>query len=193
MNFTKKYSRRGRKTRSKKTAIRPLNGYIYEKNVFSGPYFKRISQICSLIKKSEMVLDSKASGRLMYTFKNTDPIHKLIYNKSFIEKVRRITRNPNLVPCLEIPIEYRIYEKGSYMDWHKDTIMLPDQYQYECVITISNTSDSRSLFVIDARTRAVSSEPNSIIIVQANGVMHKVEKTTTGERSILKLVFKENK
>jgi hypothetical protein len=193
MNFTKKYSRRVRKTRSKKTAIRPLKGYIYEQNALSGSYFKKISQICGLIKKNEMTLDPKASGRLMYTFKNFDPIHKLIYNKPFIEKVRRITQNPNLVPCLEIPIEYRIYEKGSYMDWHKDTIMLPDQYQYECVITISNTSDSRSLFNKDGHIQAVSSEPNSIIIVQANGVMHKVEKTTTGERSILKLVFKENK
>ena len=188
MKYTKKRKTTNGKTRSNKVNLK--NNMIYEKHVFSKPDFETILRVCNSIPKNKMRLDEKASGRLMYTFNNSDPIHKLIYNKQFIEKVRSITRNPNLAPCLEIPIEYRIYEPGSYMDWHRDTKMLPDQNQYECVITLTNNSDSKSLFCKSKKNcKSISSEPNSIIIVQANGIMHKVTKTTRGRRTIIKLVF----
>lgn len=92
---------------------------------------------------------------------------------------------------MEVPVEYRKYIRGSFMNWHKDTQMLPHQLQYECVITITNTSNSRSSFRKKTRTINVKSKPNSIIIVRANGISHKVSKTTKGTRTILKLVFKK--
>ena len=68
-----------------------------------------------------MIDDTKASGRLMYVIKNEDPILKNIYNDDFIEKIRKLTGNPNLIPCMEVPVEYRKYIRGSFMNWHKDT------------------------------------------------------------------------
>ena len=41
----------------------------------------------------------------------------------------------------DVPLEYRVYTKGSFMDWHKDDLLF-DTPQYELVYTISNTSDS---------------------------------------------------
>jgi hypothetical protein len=75
------------------------------------------------------------------------------------------------------------------MDWHTDTIMLNNQLQYECVITISNTSDSETLLDKKIYTSHIETEPNSLLIVRANGVRHKVTELTKGERTIIKLVF----
>jgi Rps23 Pro-64 3,4-dihydroxylase Tpa1-like proline 4-hydroxylase len=166
---------------------------IYEKNVFSKRDFNKILSRCESISDNELYLDPKASGRLMYEFNNNDPIHKLLYNKTFINKIRSITGNPKLTPCLEVPMEFRKYSKGSYMNWHRDVQMLSDQLQYECVITLTNTSDSKTLFKQSNHTKNVSSKPNSVIIVRANGIPHMVTKTNNGERTILKLVFKEIK
>ena len=137
-----------------------------------------------------MQIDEKAIGRLMYTFPTNDPIYSLVYNPDFIQKMRQLTKNPNLVPALEVPIEYRKYLVGSSMDWHRDTQMLPDQNQYECVITLTNTSDSVTLFEKLDSIENISSDPNSIVIVRANGIRHKVTETTRGERTILKGVMK---
>jgi len=90
---------------------------------------------------------------------------------------------------ITIPVEYRKYQVGcGGMKWHRDTSLIGRQY--ECVYTVANTSDSMTL------TRdwlgnedAVWAEPNSLIVVQAGGVMHGVSPVTIGERSIVKFVF----
>jgi hypothetical protein len=179
------------KNRTHKNKKDMNNDMIYSKNIYSNEMFSKIKNYCSQISENDMIDDTKASGRLMYVIKNEDPILKYIYNDDFIEKIRKLTGKSNLIPCKEVPVEYRKYIRGSFMDWHKDTQMLPDQLQYECVITITNTSNSRSSFRKKMRTVNVKSKPNSIIIVRANGIPHKVSKTTRGERTILKLVFKE--
>jgi hypothetical protein len=139
-----------------------------------------------------MELDDKASKRLMYQFKKDDPktklIEKLLYNKEFIEKVRKLIGNDKLVPYLKIPIEYRKYKNGSYMKWHRDTKMIKDQLQYECVITLTNTSDSLTLLDKILYLDKISTEPNSILIVRARGIRHMVTKTIEGSRTILKFV-----
>ena len=191
-----KFSRKKNKHTKNLTRKKRVNmdkNMIYEKNVFSKSKFNKILSRCNSISENELYIDSKASGRLMYEFSNDDPIHKLLYNKTFINKIRSITGNPKLTPCLEVPMEYRKYYKGSYMNWHRDTQMLPDQLQYECVITLTNTSDSKTLFKQMNHIKKVSSEPNSIIIVRAKGIPHMVTKTNNGERTILKLVFMETK
>lgn len=152
--------------------------------------FDKINTICNKISANQMQIDEKAIGRLMYTFPINDPIYSLVYNPDFIQKMRQLTTNPNLVPALEVPIEYRKYLVGSSMNWHKDTQMLPDQNQYECVITLTNTSDSVTLIDKIHSIEKISSDPNSIVIVRANGVKHKVTETTRGERTILKVVMK---
>lgn len=171
--------------------IHPLVWSVYEKNVYSVPVFEKIKAICNNVPPSQMQLDMKANGRLMYTFPTQDPIYYLVYNPNFIQKVRQLTKNPKLVPCLEVPIEYRKYLVGSSMDWHRDTKMLPDQDQYECVITLTNTSDSETLLDKLLWIKRISSEPNSAVIVKARGISHKVTRSTHGERTILKVVLKE--
>jgi hypothetical protein len=178
--------------RTRKNRVNMNENMIYKKNVYKKPIFQDITKYCSQIPESKMTLDPKATGRLMYVIDNHEPILEKIFNHAFINKIRALVGVPNLVPCLEIPVEYRIYKTGSYMDWHRDTKMLPDQLQYECVITLSNTSNSKSSFKKKSRVVNVHSLPNSLIVVRADGISHRVTKTTRGRRTILKLVFKEN-
>jgi hypothetical protein len=170
---------------------------IYEKNIYSKKIFDKILLLCNEIKTENMELDDKASKRLMYVFKKDDPktklIKELIFNKEFIEKIRKLIGNDRLVPYLKIPIEYRKYQKDAYMKWHRDTKMLKDQLQYECVITLTNTSDSLTLLDKILYWDKISTEPNSILIVRARGIRHMVTKTINGSRTILKFVFYQPK
>jgi len=169
--------------------------YKYEKNIYTEKEFDNILLLCNTINTEDMVLDPKANNRLMYEFKpennKTEVLKSLLFNENFIEKIRKLTGNYNLIPCLEVPVEYRKYPKGSYMDWHYDTQILENQLQYECVITLTNTSDSLTLMNQVFFTDKISSEPNSLVIVRAHGVKHMVTEITKGERTILKFVFKE--
>lgn len=170
---------------------------IYEKNIYSKMIFNKILLLCNDIKTENMELDDKASKRLMFSFKKNDPktklIEELIFNKDFIEKIRKLIGNNRLVPYLKIPIEYRKYQKGAYMKWHRDTKMLKDQLQYECVITLTNTSDSLTLLDKILYWDKISTEPNSILIVRARGIRHMVTKTMNGNRTILKFIVYEPK
>ena len=169
--------------------------YIYEKNIYTNKEFNNILSICKTISSDDMILDPKATNRLMYEFTNKDKktelLQSLLFNKKFIKKIRKLTGNVKLYPCLKVPIEYRKYTKGSYMNWHRDTQILKDQYQYECVLTLTNTSDSLTLMDNVLYNDKISTKPNSLVIVRAHGIRHMVTETQNGERTILKFVFYE--
>ena len=145
-SYTKKRKQNRRTRKSVGGAITNFNNEaVYLKNIYDKDTFTKILAYTKKIKTSDMVLDPKATGRYMYVIDNSDPIIPFICSKGLINHMRKITRNPNLKPCLDIPIEYRKYVIGSFMDWHKDSQMLKDQLQYECVITLTNSSDSLTL------------------------------------------------
>lgn len=99
---------------------------------------------------------------------------------------------PAAVPSarrVTVPIEYRRYGVGSGgMIWHRDVALIGNQY--ECVYTLTNTSNSMTMrrdWI--GNEEAIWTEPNSLLLVKANGVMHSVTPVTSGERSIVKFVF----
>jgi hypothetical protein len=187
-----KRNRNINRNKTRKTSVNFNKEAVYLENLYDKKTFSIISDYCAKIKDSDMVLDpKKVHGRGMYEFKPNDPILKTICNKTLIQAVRRVAGNYKLRPCFEIPIEYRKYFMGSHMNWHRDTQMLPDQLQYECVITIENTADSKTLIEQNTGVKELQTAPNSILIVRANGVKHKVTKLTKGTRTIIKLVFCE--
>jgi len=166
--------------------IRPLTWYIYEKNAYSNEIFQKIKDICETIRNDEMEVDFPTK-RLIYKFPETHPIFSIVYNDAFIEKIRRICGNHKLVPCLELPIEYRKYQVGSEFQWHRDTFIVNNQH--ECVITLTNSSDSSTIMDNILWHKQISSEPNSLMIVRSRGIRHKVTKCQKGERTILKVAF----
>jgi len=173
---------------------RKRKAYFYSTNVYKPIHFRSIQKACDAIPEKAMNLDWEPTtkNRLTYLFKHTDPLVNRIYNKDLVQAVRVLTGNERLEPCDQIPVEYRIYGPGSSMNWHTDRQMLPDQRQYECVITLRNTSDSETLVkqgTRNNRNKHIKTEPNSLFLVQAEGVNHCVTPLTKGSRSILKVVF----
>ena len=159
---------------------------VYMKGVYQPAAFETIQAYCDSIR--DMVPDPKAKGRLMHIFDTVDPFVSSIYNDDLVNAVRSATGNNRLDRCASVPVEYRTYGPGSSMHWHRDQPMLSDQLQYECVITLRNTSDSKTLL---ENKKGIKTEPNSLLIVRANGINHSVSPTTKGSRSILKVVFSE--
>jgi len=136
-----------------------------------------------------------APGRLRTFMPPGSTAHRVFTSPQLTEYFTRVFSKP-LEPAanpsprrITIPVEYRKYQVGcGGMKWHRDTSLIGRQY--ECVYTVANTSDSMTL------TRdwlwnehAVWAEPNSLMVVQAGGVMHGVSPVTIGERSIVKFVF----
>jgi len=178
-----------------KTRKRKVYSYSYLPNVYSPTHFRAIRKACDAIPKEAMKLDWEPTtkNRLTYRFKQTDPLVNCIYNKELVKAVRTLTGNERLEPYDKVPVEYRVYGPGASMGWHTDRQLLPDQRQYECVITLRNTSDSETLMKQGTRkqNKHIKTEPNSLFVVQAKGVTHCVTPLTKGSRSILKVVFYE--
>jgi len=90
-------------------------------------------------------------------------------------------------------ISPRLYQVGSFMDWHVDfgetDLDKEKKDVYECVVTLGNTSDIRTYFK-DKDTGKITSHASNagdLIILCRHGISHSVSKCTTGERLILKL------
>jgi len=161
---------------------------MYEKNAYSHSVFKDMKKICEKITANDMIR-CEETGRLILSFPENHPIYSLVYNSDFIKKIRLLTGVKNLVPCLEVPVEYRKYLPGSEMEWHRDTPVTENGCQYEGVITLSNTSDSRTEIDKFFYIEKIHSEENTLLCVRGEEVVHRVTKSTKGERSIIKIIF----
>ena len=100
----------------------------------------------------------------------------------------------------------RVYDQlGSGMEWHVDDILFT-RPQIEIVLTIENSSDCETMWEESIsgmksssddenmrdlkKIKAVQTEPNSVILIQAGGARHRVSALkNNGQRLILKFVY----
>eukprot|EP00877_Chromochloris_zofingiensis_P008057 jgi/Chrzof1/3504/Cz12g27250.t1 len=69
----------------------------------------------------------------------------------------------------DYPIECRVYPTGSAMPWHKDEALYQHP-QWELILTVANSSDSRTIWRDDEGCEQdVWTQPNSILAVQVRG------------------------
>ena len=89
----------------------------------------------------------------------------------------------------DFPLEYRAYPVGSHMSWHRDECLFSVP-QVELVLTVTNSSDSATEWQ-DGRglVHRQWTEPNSLLLVRANGALHRVLPVNRGDRTIIKCVF----
>ena len=75
------------------------------------------------------------------------------------------------------------------MPWHTDIALFDGKPYYECVLTLSNTSNSHFEYIDknDVHQKMYTT-PNTLICVMPSVVPHYVSPTQTGERTILKFV-----
>jgi hypothetical protein len=127
-----------------------------------------------------------APGRLRTYVETNTLVQSVFSSPQMIDFFSHIIGKP-LKSC-PIPIEYRKYPIGSGMKWHRDVDLF--NRQIECVYTVDNTSDSFTFHKDPSgRQWPTWTKPNSVVIVQADGVLHGVSPVTRGERSIIKFAL----
>lgn len=163
--------------------------------------FKKIESII-LQKNKELHRDARMCERETYLFKKTTDDHselyKLLYNEKFTNTVEKyINLNNNTddlndrhIIANDYPIEYRRYDaKSNGMAWHTDIALFDGKPYYECVLTLSNTSNSHFEYIDkNGIQQSIYTTPNTLICVMPNVVPHYVSPTQTGERTILKFI-----
>lgn len=167
--------------------------YIYIQNFLSDEDFLAIKNEC--IAYNDMLSHHDENNQINHR-KNividSKSVKEILNKEIYREKLRKMTNNPNIYLARNFPIEYRKYEKGSFMRRHSDTLIyrIP---QYECVYTLSNHSDTKTVFYDQEGKiiETIQSVPNSLMILRANGVEHEVLPVTNGERFFLKFIFTE--
>jgi hypothetical protein len=157
--------------------------YVYQENFMDPDDF---TELLNHLKKYDNLLDNSAEHNSIvhrYNIKLVSPLIPKLISK-YENKIRHVTKNYSIYLAINYPIEYRKYIPGSFMNKHRDTLVYKIP-QYECVLTLSNTTDS----VTDIEGVQIKAKPNSLIILKANGVEHQVTKVTKGERKFLKFIF----
>lgn len=161
----------------------------YQTNFFHPGDFDRICQDYSSrsqAMKSENLANVRREN--LFVLRDSPTYHIL---EKYQEKLRRFLGNSSVHLARNHPIEYRRYQEGSFMKRHRD-VQLYQAPQYECILTLSNTTDSQTLFYFDEdRPMRISPLPNSIMFVRANGVPHEVLPVTKGERTFIKFIMTE--
>ena len=131
---------------------------------------------------------SYAQGRKGCQLSTNDPICEIFSSTMVTDRIKRATdRESSLILPIDLfPLELRDYMPGAYMAWHKDDVLFHEP-QLELVFTVENESDSETMW-LDSRgaTHSVSTEVNSMIIIEADSVEHCVTPLKRGRRTILK-------
>ena len=170
--------------------------YPKNKNIIYIPNFlssRDFEEVKNNLKNNDTGFKNE-SFRKVKPLRNDDErdknIYKIFYSSKYISKINNHCRK-NLFKST-FPIEHRIYPNGSKgMKWHIDTLLY-DLPQYEAVFTVNNNSDSVTEWIDDSRKRQWT-EPNSLLLVKAQGDYHSVTPVNQGSREILKLIYTQSK
>ena len=176
------------------SAFERAGGLLYVRNFFEPETYERVAKECAKLRES-VTAENRACARhrlgVMVTMDNF--VHEACVASSVAERLGTLLlgeENDGDLVAGDVPVEFRIYPVGGSMDWHKD-VALYSKPQFEIVFTVTNTSDSTTEWE-DERTGMRYggwTEPNSVIVVRADGAPHRVTAVTRGERSIVKFVL----
>jgi|LauGreSBDMM110SN_4_FD.fasta_scaffold03218_2 hypothetical protein len=170
-----------------------MNAIMYIQDVLPSLTYKKVYQDCTRLFPRMKPDNSSAKNRLHAFVEKNGLIEQTFYGPAFLSYLQQVL-GVRVVPSKVLPIEFRYYDVGSSMDWHRDSIVTRNNSgspQIELVYTLENISDSMTEWIDDAsgQVNKIVSSPNSIMITQGGSVLHQVTETTIGNRSILKVAY----
>jgi len=165
--------------------------YFYT-NVLSQEEYSNILEECKLLQPYLEEENTEFATRKKIVIDKSSYINSIFYGGKFLNYLYKIL-GFRVKPSVNLPIEFRIYEKGGKMDWHRDYVdkVVRNCPQIEIVFTLENTSDSKTLWIDDDthKKHEIITKNNSIIITQGNGAYHMVTPVKSGYRSIIKIAY----
>jgi hypothetical protein len=160
---------------------------VYIKDFLDQHDYNIIEQQCKTYPLDDIDNDA-AKNRLVHIIDNNDKCCDILWSEQYKNKIINLLEK-QLKPAYDIPMEYRVYSKGSSMMWHVDTILY-DKPQIECIYTIDNTSDSLTQYKDRyGVVHSIWTEPNSLLVVLAGDINHRVTTLNTGYRTIIKYAY----
>jgi len=176
------------------SAFERAGGLLYVRNFFEPETYERVAKECAKLRESVTAENRACARHRLGVMVPTDNfVHEACVASSVAERLGTLLlgeENEGDLVAGDVPVEFRIYPVGGSMEWHKD-VALYSKPQFEIVFTVTNTSDSTTEWE-DERTGMRYggwTEPNSVIVVRADGAPHRVTAVTRGERSIVKFVL----
>lgn len=170
-----------------------IDNLIYVDHILPTSDFNRVRHACGLLD-SQLELEKTDTVVRKITSIHGTPgqdniIYDIFYGNLFLYRLKKIL-GVDLKPST-IPIDYRVYEIGGSMNWHRDTILSSEYPQIEIVFTLENNSDSTTEWLDDDTNEihSIWTCPNSIVITQGGGVYHRVLPVKKGSRSIIKIAY----
>jgi hypothetical protein len=174
-----------------------LKHVLFFTNVLTQEQYHRVLDECHLLQPYLKENHGERVKRKTIQIEPHSYVSTLFYGNPFLDYLH--TRlGFRVTPSSILPIEFRMYEKGGMMDWHRDVVhsLVRNCPQIEIVFTLENNSDSKTLWIEETKngvtqevTHEVVTQNNSILITQGNGAYHKVTPVSTGYRSIIKIAY----
>jgi len=170
-----------------------MNSIMYIQDVLPSRIHNKVHQDCTRLFPHLKPEKSSAKNRLHAFVEKNGLIEQTFYGPDFLSYLQQVL-GVRVVPSKVLPIEFRYYDVGSSMNWHRDSIVTRNNSgspQIELVYTLENISDSMTEWIDDVtgQVNKIVSSPNSIMITQGGSVLHQVTETTIGNRSILKVAY----
>jgi len=173
-----------------KTCI--IKKVFFFKNVLPQDEYNNILEECKILQPNLVEQNSNFVSRKTIVVDKSSYINSIFYGDKFLNYLYKIL-GFRVKPSVNLPIEFRIYENGGKMNWHRDYVdnVVRNCPQIEIVFTLENTSDSKTVWIDDDTNKKheIITEKNSIIITQGNGAFHMVTTVTNGFRSIIKIAY----
>lgn len=170
-----------------------LDKIIYLKSVLSNEQLLHLKIECLELFSKLVPEQNNITNRKHAIVNNNGPISNIFYGDAFISRLQNVL-GFSVIPSKDLPIEFRYYDIGSSMKWHRDAIVTDNRNgtpQIEVVYTLHNISDSKTEWINDknGQLNEIISEPNSIMITQGGSVLHQVTPVTSGNRAIIKIAY----
>ncbi|CAM9345667.1 unnamed protein product [Discosporangium mesarthrocarpum] len=140
----------------------------------------------ALIRRATKEHGSIARGRLVAEVPKESNIHRIFTGDQVKAALKSVAGEEEMFAS-GLPVELRLYPRWSRMGWHYDDVLFA-RPQYEVIYTLENTSDSLTEWEDKSGARhAVSTEPNSLLVVKAGGpCRHRVTCVWQGRRVVIK-------
>lgn len=162
---------------------------MYRQSVLEREELTAIAAELSRIKLDKETTSSVARKRIGAVLPSDSETVQILQSGSLSQLIQNVCGSDYEL-SRNVPVEVRVYEMaGSGMEWHVDDILY-DPPQLECVLTVENTSDCTTQWWKNKHEmEQVSTNPNSVILLEAGRAKHSVSSLKHGRRVIVKCAY----
>lgn len=166
-----------------------VHGVAHIENFLSPRVFRELQREARgfVAQLQPETVEAVAKGRWGMYLSPGSTTSRVLRSADVRDALRRVTGRD--LEASDFPVELRRYPLHSSMDWHHDEPIY-EEPQVELVYTLDNDTDSETQWETrDGRIVSRFMRPNSLLVVEADGVKHRVTPVTRGNRMIVKFAY----